>query len=230
MSKKIYIPSACSNDWKKLLADPVKHWRPGNSAMCLAESWENATGLPVEVAQLLKTIGPDPELLLAFPEHKVPLPGSSLGDSQSDLFALVRAGEQTIALAVEGKVDEPFDRSLGEWLVHASPGKRQRLAHICDLLGLTQSLPQQIRYQLLHRTASAVIEAKRFKTDCAAMLVHSFSATRRWFEDYAAFAALFGVVAEPDRLVCINSNVRPRIYLGWATGPAAVPSQPLTAG
>jgi hypothetical protein len=73
-------------------------------------------------------------------------------------------------------VDEPFAQLLGDWLVNASPGKLTRLAFLCNVLGLEErTLPHDIYYQLLHRTASAVIEAKRFKTDLAVMLVHSFS-------------------------------------------------------
>ncbi|MHC2795526.1 hypothetical protein ACVINZ_004538 [Mesorhizobium jarvisii] len=215
---RIYLPSQGDEDWRRLLADPIKHWREGYSAMCLARCWEKAGGLPSEIARLLTLIGPLPELLLALPEHKVPLPGSQRGDSQNDLFALIRAGGHTVAVTIEGKVDEPFDQPLGRWLANASDGKRKRLAFICELLGLTQPLSDNIRYQLLHRTASAVIEARRFKTDAAAMIVHSFSPTRRWFEDYSAFVALFGATAEPDQLVCVHPGSTPRLYLGWASG------------
>ncbi|PBB34343.1 hypothetical protein [Mesorhizobium sp. WSM3882] len=215
---RIYLPSQGDEDWRRLLADPVKHWREGYSAMCLAKSWENASGLPSEIARLIVSIGPSPELLVALPEHKVPLPGSRRGDSQNDLFALIRAGDETVSVTIEGKVDEPFDQPLGMWLANASAGKLERLAFICDLLRLTQPLPGNIRYQLLHRTASAVIEARRFKTDAAAMIVHSFSPTRRWFDDYAAFVALFGAPARPDQLVCVHSESTPRLYLGWASG------------
>lgn len=217
---KFYVPSRGVEDWRRLLADPEKQWRFGYSAMCLAESWEGAGGMPSEITRLLSMIGPSPELLVALPEHKVPLPGSNRGDSQNDLFALIRVGDQTVAATIEGKVDEPFAKTLGEWLVDASSGKRQRLAFICDLLGLTQPLPQNIRYQLLHRTASAVIEALRFKTDIAAMIVHSFSPTKRWFDDYAAFASLFGVEAQPDQLLSVRSVRVPPLYVGWATGSA----------
>jgi hypothetical protein len=71
--------------------------------MAIASCWEAARGLPPEVAALLETIGPNPELLLGIPEHKVPLPGASVGDSQSDLFALIRAGDKTIAATIEGR-------------------------------------------------------------------------------------------------------------------------------
>jgi hypothetical protein len=42
-------------------------------------------------------------------------------------------------------------------------GKLTRLAFLCDVLGLEErTLPHDICYQLLHRTASTVTEAKRF--------------------------------------------------------------------
>lgn len=214
----IYVPTRGSSDWQRLLADPEKHWRVGYSAVSLAESWEAAKGLPNEIGQLLSSFGSSSELLLALPEHKVPLPGSHRGHSQNDLFALIRVGDQTLAAMVEGKVDESFDKPLGEWLINASAGKRERLTFICDLLGLKQPLPDTIRYQLLHRTVSAIIGAKRFKTDMAAMFVHSFSVKRSWFADFAEFVSLFGVDAEPDRLVCVRPEHNPPLYLGWATG------------
>jgi hypothetical protein len=111
--------------------------------------------------------------LLALPEHKVPLPGGAT-QSHHDVFALVRHADQTCAAMIEGKVDEPFDKTVSEWLADPSEGKQIRLQYICDLLGLIDEPPLHLRYQLLHRTASALIEARRFKTDEAAMIVHSF--------------------------------------------------------
>jgi len=163
-------------------------------------------------------IGEEPELLIAIPEHKVPLPGASHGDSQNDVFALVRAGSHTVAVAIEGKVNEPFDQILGKWLLNASDGKRQRLSFLCDLLGLREPLPDSVHYQLLHRTASALIEARRFKTDAAAMIVHSFSQDKKWFEEFANFVALFGAVAEPDKLAELSIGGPIPLYLGWACG------------
>lgn len=51
------------------------------------------------------------------------------------------------------------------------------------------------------------------------MIVHSFSPTRTWFEDFAALVALFGPEAEPDHLICVGSGSTPPLYLGWASGP-----------
>lgn len=222
--KNIYVPSAGPDCWRKLLADPSSQWETGYSAKALAHCWEAeglTHGLPKEIADIL-TIGNDkPELLLGLPEHQVPLPGSSRAPSQSDLFALIRIGPRTLAATVEGKVDEPFGELLGDWLAKSSPGKRTKLAHICKILGLEErALPFDLRYQLLHRVASAVIEAERFKTDAAVMLVHSFSAANLWFDDFAKFAALFGCNAEPGKLIPVRPSALRPLYLGWVRGDA----------
>jgi hypothetical protein len=185
----------------------------------LAECWETANGIPREVSALLEAIGPDPRLLFAFPEHKVPLPGSSRGDSQNDIFAFVRAGQTTVAVMIEGKVDESFDRKLGDWLKNASPGKLERLDYLASMLGLSvEDIPHTVHYQLLHRTASALIEAERFKADAAAMVVHSFSPTTKWFDAFASFCELFGIDPEPGQLYRASTSVLRPLYLGWAKG------------
>lgn len=217
---RIYVPSTGPHDWQRLLAKPDKHWKPGFSAMALAHAWEEAGGLPAEIANLFNQEGGRPELLIGLPEHKVPLPGSSRGESQNDLFALIRNDRRTFAVAVEGKVDEPFGPTMAEWLVNASGGKRERIAFICDVLRLPQPLSDDVHYQLLHRTASAVIEARRFKTDAAAMLVHSFSPSRRWFDAFARFVALFGVEAEAGKLLPVLPEATPPLYVGWVSGEA----------
>ena len=220
---RIYIPTACPDDWQCFLADPTKQWQTGFSAKTLAHCWEaasqkSASGLPNEIASMLQPHGGNVELLLAIPEHKVPLPGASLGASQNDVFALARAGDLTFAITVEGKVLEAFGESLRDWLRNASDGKRKRLSFICKLLGLEQPLPDRIHYQLLHRAASAVIEARRFKTDAAAMIVHSFSPERSCFDAFRQFGSLFGVTMEVNELIAVRPNAKPPLYIGWACG------------
>lgn len=157
------------------------------------------------------------ELLVALPEHKVPLAGGQR-NSQSDVFALIRFGEETCAATIEGKVNEPFGPTVGEWFANPSDGKRIRMRQICDLLCLDGVPPVDVRYQLLHRTASALLEAKRFKTYEAAMIVHSFSVTRMWFADFERFAGLFGLMVQPDQSVVAVLSSGQRLRLGWATG------------
>ena len=213
---KILTPSSGPDDWQQFLADPQKQWKRGYSAMAAALSWEAAKGLPPEIAALLE---PDVELLFAIPEHKVALPGGRR-ESQCDVFALARAGDETIALAVEAKVNEPFGPTVGEWMVGASAGKTERMTFIRDLLGLPDGAIDHVRYQLLHRTAAAVLEATRFKTDRAAMIVQSFSQEHRWFEDFAAFTSLLGLEATRGTpLRHILPSGKP-LDLGWAVRPA----------
>jgi hypothetical protein len=82
------------DDWQALLADPVKHWRPGYSARTLAYCWEAADCFPLEVARALSQsdslLLADLTPVLAVPEFKVPLPGG-VRASQNDIFVLARS-------------------------------------------------------------------------------------------------------------------------------------------
>jgi hypothetical protein len=224
MSRLIHVPTQGTADWQRLLADPGKQWRVGFSARTLASCWEEADGLPPEVAALFAQSGAPAfqsvELLLALPERQVAMPPAGGHPSQNDLFALAKALDgHLVAMTIEGKVSEPFGPTLGRWNAHASRGKTTRLQFIRELLGLPEELPASIRYQLLHRTASAVLEAQRFGARYAAVLVHSFSAEQLWFDEFSSFLALFGVrCAQTGQLVCLQDLGDVTLYAGWACG------------
>lgn len=219
---RIYIPVTNAEQWAQFLADPVKHWRMGYSARTLAHSWQDAENFPVEVREALETYAgfSGINLLLAIPEHQVPLPGGSR-PSQNDLWVLARAGEELVSITVEGKVMEPFGPTIDEWNMGTSSGKDLRLNFLMNELGLQHPVPKTIRYQLLHRTASAVIEAKRFRAAHAVMLVHSFSLADQWFDDFAAFVALFGCAAKPDQMIAIGERDGVFLHLCWVRGNPA---------
>ncbi len=214
---RVLIPTKGPEDWQRFLAEPEKQWKRGYSAMAAALSWEAAVGLPPEIDQLL---GGSVDLLLAIPEHKVPLPGGG-HESQCDVFALARSGDETFAIAVESKVNEPFGPTVEEWMVNASKGKIERIRFICDLLGLDNPPAGNLRYQLFHRSAAAVLESARFKTDQAVMIVQSFSQDHRWFEDFQAFASLFGHQAEVGKALVTDLPSGRPLTLGWAVGSKA---------
>jgi len=221
---RVYVPTRSAEDWKRLLAKPERHWKTGFSAKALAYCWEDAHDFPPEIARLFSQSGIPPfqqvELLLALPEYQVALPGGSR-PSQNDIFILAKALDgHLVSITIEGKVSEEFDRTLEEWNANKSPGRKQRLKFLKEQLGLTQELPPHIRYQLLHRTASAVIEAIRFNAQNAVMIVHSFSPNDLWFEDYEAFLALFGVKAALNQLVFLKETQSINLYCGWARGSA----------
>lgn len=217
---KILVPSAGPGDWKRLLAKPEEHWARGKSARTLAHCWEDRDGrFPPEVAAILRQCDAlhDVKPLLIFPEWKVPLPGGSR-PSQNDVWILTKAGDGLVSIAIEGKVDESFDKTLGEWKVNASSGKQKRLKYLISCLGLTSEPPAGIYYQLMHRTASAVIEAERFGAQAAVMLVHSFGTSDVGFPAYREFCRLFGFEARVGILGTTRARNELPLYLGWVRG------------
>lgn len=217
--KKIFTQSTGPENWKALLADPEKHWALGYSARSLAHCWEHADGFPPEVAAVLNQgaslRGVDP--LLIFPEWKVSLPGG-ITASQNDVWVLAKCEAGLVSIAIEGKAEESFDKIVGDWKAGASPGKLVRLTYLAEVLDLPQPVPDTVYYQLLHRSASAVIEAERFGATQAVMLVHSFSPANRWFEDYKAFVALFGTTAELGKLSTVKARNNMPLHLAWVHG------------
>jgi hypothetical protein len=205
-------------DWKGLLAAPEKHWRPGYSAHSLAHAWEKAGGLPARVRSLLQSSRQfrDFELLLAIPELQVDLPGGTR-PSQTDLWLLGRVPDGLASVAVEGKVAEPFGPTVAEWLEGASSGKHRRLDFLAQTLHVHTPVPAAIRYQLLHRTASAIIMADRFHAKHALMLVHSFSPTKEWKSDYDSFASALGVGGPLDGVVEVPGHGAPTLSLAWVS-------------
>lgn len=86
-------------------------------------------------------------------------------------------------------------------------------------LGLS-AVPDSVRYQFLHRTVSAIIEANRFGVAHAVMLVHSFSQSSEWFQDYAAFTSLMGASAAENGIVSVGSRSGVSLHLAWVRGNA----------
>ncbi len=222
---KILVPTTGPDSWRSLLRKPATQWRDGYSAKELAQAWENARGFPPEVATLFASAGPpllrEATPLLAIPEHQVPLPGGDAA-SQNDLFVLAAGYGRLIAITVEGKAAEPFGDPLGKWIEGASLGKLERLAYLKSVLGLSGNLPKELRYQLLHRAASALIEAHRFAASVAVMVVHSFSPTAASLPDFEHFLTLFGARNEPGSLVQLGAPGGIPFFAGWAQGKPAV--------
>lgn len=214
----ILIPARSPEQWKDLLAEPERQWKQGYSARTLAYCWSEAAGFPNSVRAVFDSsralAGLEP--LLVLPEHQVALPGGAR-PSQTDVWVLAHRSPELVSIAVEGKVSEPFGPTLAEWLQGASPGKRERLAFLCELLGLPFDPAPELRYQLFHRMGSAILEAQRFEALHAVLLVHSFSPTDESFADFELFVGQFGLSAEPGGLVTLG---RPGISLhfGWARG------------
>ncbi|RNA70024.1 DUF6946 family protein [Alteribacter keqinensis] len=216
-----FNPAGETESWSSRLADKKKQWVKGRSAMELAESWESARGFPMRIEEAFKRSGEplfkEVTFLYGFPEYKVPLRGGATG-WQNDLYVLAKAKDELITIMVEGKVDEPFGPVVSSWYgADPGDGKKERLKFLLETLGLEGMDVADKRYQLLHRTASAVIEAKRIGAKHALMLVHSFSETGKGYKDYEAFLDLFPVIAEKDSISGPAAIDEVDLYFGWVT-------------
>ena len=216
----IYKPTTNPEDWKEFLADPEKHWKTGYSAKSMAYSWEEAEGVPSEIRIILEDkFNADIEPLIIIPEYKVALPGGPR-DSQNDAFLLARIGDLMAAIMIEGKVNESFGPTIRDWYKNPSEGKQKRLKFLCDKLETNYPPPEHLRYQLFHRTVSPILTALKFKTDIAIMLVHSFSQTHMWREDFDNFVSYLQAETHASGLHKLPSNTRIPTYVGWVTGDA----------
>ncbi len=188
----------------------------GFSARSLAYAWEEAEGFPVTVGSVLRQSFQNIEPLLILPEHQVPLPGGKAA-SQNDAWVLAKSGVDLISIAVEGKVLEPFGPTVEEWNPYASTGRQKRFAFLRELLQLDK-IPHKTRYQLMHRTASAILEAQRFNAQHAILLIHSFSPDNKWFDDFSMFVELFGQTARVNSIVSAERNRSPNLHFAWIQG------------
>jgi hypothetical protein len=84
-----------------------------------------------------------------------------------------------------------------------------------SVLNLRSPLPDGLRYQLLHRTASAILIARDFHAGTAVMVVQSFSPESRRRHDYRAFASALGSPPASELPVKVPGHTRPGLFLAW---------------
>jgi hypothetical protein len=215
-----YIQSSSPEDWRKLLAQPEKQWKDGYSAKELAEAWQNSSGFPECVkAVLIKSgiAGEDKiEFIQGLPEFKVALPGGNRA-SQTDLFVLAKLNGELVTIMIEGKHNEPFGPTIRSWTTQSpkSIGKEKRLDYLKSLLEIGPTNVDDLRYQLFHRTASAILTAKKYNTKKAIMMVHSFSLANDSYLDFADFANRLGYAAGINNLTDYKEKSGVQLSLGW---------------
>lgn len=220
-----YIPTDNPEDWKRFLDKPDKQWKSDHSAKALAYCWQEARGFPAEVRKLFRESDIPAfkgiKMLAAFPEYKVPLPGGGKA-SQSDIFILAKGGNKLISIAVEGKADEPFGEIISEWKIRDMGGKKERLNYLCNLLKLSPDVVNDIYYQLLHRTASAVIKAQEFNALIALVLIHALKKSPEKYEEsfqaYCQFLYLFGKKGKENSITSLRRLGPVSLYAGWVKG------------
>ena len=190
--------------------------------MTTAAAWQKIpSALPEKISTLLSASG-DPaldclSLVVAFPEWEVPLPfGTS--SSMTDVMAITRNDHGLCTIAVEAKVDESFGPSVAEKKDYGSENVFKRIMKLEEHLKANAPFAGDIRYQLLHRTASALITAEQFHAKTAVMLVQSFcnKGTRR--ESFDLFVS--SMKAEQSKgspnVYRVPGFDAPSLYLAWS--------------
>ena len=216
---KFYKPINDPKEWRWLLAKPYKHWKEGRSAKSLAYCWQRADDFPKSVKKVFKNsnieLFRDIEMLMAFPEYRVAFPPKGGRPSQNDIFILAKGNGKLISITVEGKAGEPFDDTIDDWKLKDYGGKGKRLDYLCKILQLDKTQIGHIRYQLLHRTASAIILAEKFSAKNALMLIHSFQYNEDSFKDYCNFLRLFGRRGEINTITTAKTVNGVKLFFGW---------------
>lgn len=216
---RIHVPIQRPTDVIPHLGRPT-HWQPGRSAKAVTDSWFFSNSIPASVRAVLAAdpVFKNAKLVDAFLERSVDL-GDGQRPSQTDLMAVIRTHAGLGIIAVEAKVNEAFGPTVKEWLAEDKNGagaRRARLETLCSLLNLDPDRATGLRYQLIHRTASAVIEAHNYCAKHAAMIVQSFCPKRSWFEDFAAFTEALNLgPAEPGRISQAGNFAGVELRLGW---------------
>lgn len=221
MIPRLHVPMRAPQDIVRYLGEQEKHWKEGRSAHALAHTWFRTNGIPAAVSALFQDheqFG-SVELIDAFLERQVDL-GTAGFPSQTDILAVIGVGDSIAILAVEGKAGEPFGPPVHQWL-DGSATRKRRLDALCGTLGLTREAAMPLRYQLLHRTASAIYEAKRYRTNTAVLVVQDFSERQTGLDDFRTFlrALRFENVddgALKGRVICESVS----LYAGWARDAA----------
>lgn len=219
--KRIVVPTRTGSDWQPLLAQPERHWKKGASAMTVAASWEGAgSALPSEIAAALNLCGSacvaDLRLIIARPEWEVALEGGET-TSNTDVLAICRNDVGLCVMAVEAKVHEGFGPLVGQKRAEASVGQSARVAYLERLLQV-ERFADGIRYQLVHRTASALLTAQEFYAGTAVMMVQAWDAPSARQDEFKAFcSAMRGKQLSP-LVFALPDFERPKLFVAWCNG------------
>ena len=193
----------------------------GASAMTAAAAWESAgNAFPPEITALFNASTQDElqnlKLLAAIPEWEVPLEGGER-NSQNDILAIGSNDVGLCVIAVEAKVNEDFGPLLKAKRALESDGLKARLTYLHDLLRV-EHFDDLIRYQLLHRTASALLTARDFHAKSGVMLVHSFGKSPALRDDFDAFCKALGARELGNGLYAVTIFNEPSLFLAWCNG------------
>ena len=221
-----YIRLEEAADWKQVVGE--SKWRPGYSACELAQAWEKGE-FPAEVQTVLNSApAPFPKPLIPnymLVEKPVFLDNQK-APSMTDImvYCNMQSAEPFI-IAVEGKANEPFGNdTVADWALNKmptpTPTRAARLEFLSRELGVPVPDDSPLRYQLIHRSVSALLESGLHGATSCMLLVHSFGEhTNSNWTDYAAFLNHIGIANPVKNAVSgpvkLGQNNDKNFYAAW---------------
>ncbi len=192
-------------DWQGIAGE--KNWVPTRSAYELACAWHAAQGLPSGIRTSLDNSGHEElkgvNVELCLVEKPVFL-NTHHAPSMTDVMAYGHnAAGSPVLIGVEGKADEVFGPRVAAWVRgdnkqpvpggSPSPSRLKRLKFLGKHLGHEIDTNSELRYQLLHRTVSVVLEAQLHGAAVGVVVVQAFGpeSADNW-HDFEAFLEWLG--------------------------------------
>src|SRR6185312_7096833 len=130
------------------------------------------------------------EILSGTPEHQVRFDKLRGEPRNTDLVVLATNKRGRLAISIEAKADEPFDRTVQEIVADTiddlAHGSKSKVNTRVESLAASLLPPRKgkaprlgdLRYQLLTATAGALTYAIKEKADLAVMIIHEFVTNR----------------------------------------------------
>lgn len=223
------------DEWKSV-APPrsPEHWRSGRSAKECAVAWcggPAGVAAPEEIVALLDS-HPDPRgcvFVGATPEHPIPFDDLRGEPRNADLAAICDHAAGPIAITVEAKADEPFDRYVSGVLADAvdrsAHGTRTNAVQRVEGLAAALLPPRvrlpglhDLRYQLLTAAAGTLAYAHQMGAARAVLIVHEFVTDDTRDERHERNASDLSKFAQR-----ISGGTVREISIGRLAGPIRVP-------
>ncbi|AFM14185.1 DUF6946 family protein [Turneriella parva] len=201
------------DDWIEVVTR--RHYKQGHSAYECAHRWKNVgSRFPEPIASICRKsrlqVLEGMEIKQLYAEFPVWLDTHST-PSKNDLMIFAEGpGNRKVVVAVEAKCDESFAQPVDTWIRTADkpvprrqrklfkgaygPVERKirRLKFLNAILSTDIGAESTVRYQLLHRTASAVLTARQTYAEAAVVLIQAFTESEGNFRDFQDFCKLLG--------------------------------------
>jgi hypothetical protein len=223
-------PIQSVDDWFKYAPPKMgeKHWKAGHSAKELAKAWfrDGFARVPAELELLFRShpITDGVVVEIGIPEKQTPLDDFKGETRNTDLMLSGHTRDARVVVGIEAKADEPFGNLIAEELEKSKQKPTSKVPDRIDLLSRSifgrpvDEGISQLRYQLLHGVAAALIEAKERNAGAAVFVGYEFLSDSVKAENVERNASDFEkfIHALPE---CENVDVRTGILIG----PVRVP-------